>query len=134
MAKYHRQAKKSGGDTPFVNEETETYVMVNSTLGCGRFEGSDTAGKTVRLKVKGSLYKRAWITKGSICLASSRPGMGGTLDIIYVYQPDEVKMLKRYGEIEKTFDSKGVCDTADDTDMDVVFSDDVDDDARIANI
>ena len=86
----------------------EVYVFITGTHGCGRFEGVDTAGRTLRLKIKGSLYKRAFVNRGSVCLACGRSELaGGTHDIVWVYTAEEVKMLKRYDEVAPGFDSTG---------------------------
>ena len=86
----------------------EVYVFITGTHGCGRFEGVDTAGRTLRLKIKGSLYKRAFVNRGSVCLACGRSELaGGTYDIVWVYTAEEVKVLKRYEEVAQGFDSTG---------------------------
>lgn len=99
-----KKPSRTRGEAPFAESE-EFYVCVSATCGCGRFEGTDTKGKTHALKIKGSLYKRAWVSKGSVCLATPRPELGDTLDIVWVYTLDEVKLLKRYGEIVASFDN-----------------------------
>lgn len=131
MGKHGGKRNKSRGDMPFVdNVDVEAYVCVTHTMGCGRFQGVDVAGAAVQLKIKGSLYKRAWVNRGAVCLATRRPGMSGaTMDIVWVYQPEEIKVLKRYGEINAAFDS-GVVEPQHQEDQDaIVFADD--DDAAI---
>lgn len=49
----------------------------------------------------GNMYKKEWLKKDDILLCSKRPELGDTkCDIIFKYNSDEIKLLKRYSEIE----------------------------------
>lgn len=49
----------------------------------------------------GNMYKKEWLKKDDVLLCSKRADLGDTkCDIIFKYTNDEVKLLKRYSEIE----------------------------------
>lgn len=144
MGKFSRTAAGGGSgggggrqqraEAPFAAED-ETYVRIVAVRGNCRFGGVDAAGNAVDLKIKGSLRKRpwAWVNVNCICLASKRPQLGDTMDIVWVYNAAEVKMLRRYGAIDAKLDCTTATTTHDDGnngngDEFVVFEDDDDGD------
>lgn len=49
----------------------------------------------------GNMYKKEWLKKDDVLLCSKRADLGDNkCDIIFKYTNDEVKLLKRYSEIE----------------------------------
>jgi translation initiation factor 1A len=78
-------------------EELEDYAIVQVVLGSGKMKVLCYSDNT-----RGSMYKKVWIVKDDIVLISLREYQDSRCDIIFKYTPDEVRMLKSYGEIQST--------------------------------
>jgi initiation factor 1A len=85
----------------------ERYARCIGTLGGGRVLLQLQCGTEVNGKVKGSMYKRVWVNKGDLVIATERR-VDGTVaedlsttkfDIVHKFSPEDERLLSRYGEI-----------------------------------
>jgi translation initiation factor 1A len=74
-------------------EEFQEYCQVTKLLGNCRLEGNCFDGKTRQCNIRGSMRKKIWIKVGDIVIVSLREFEDNKCDIIYLYQPKEVKKL-----------------------------------------
>jgi len=85
-------------------EDGQAYAQVIKPYGNGRFEVLVDDEKRRIAHVRGAMIKKVWIMVGDIILVGLR---GDTkddkCDIIHRYEPDEVRNLKAYGELNKIF-------------------------------
>jgi len=83
-------------------EDGMEYCKVTKMLGDARLEGICSDGKTRVCKIRGSMSKRrkVWISVDDYVLVSLRDFQDEKADVIWKYNKDEVKQLKKYGEIE----------------------------------
>lgn len=86
-------------------EEEQDYAIVCNALGGGRMKVlciNDGVKSIERIgTIRGNMRKKIWINKDDFVLVSLRDYQDNRCDIITKYSPDEVKMLKSYGEIPK---------------------------------
>ena len=82
------------------NTDTD-YAFVTKVLGGGRFAATlNTDGKTVISKVRGKFKYKAnkknnFVEVGSLVLVSTRDFQDGVVDIIHVYNSEEVRQLRK---------------------------------------
>jgi len=85
-------------------EDGQAYAQVIKPYGNGRFEVLVDDEKRRIAHVRGAMIRKVWIMVGDIILVGLR---GDTkddkCDIIHRYEPDEVRNLKAYGELNKIF-------------------------------
>jgi len=85
-------------------EDTE-YGIVTKKLGCSRFlvrpnlKVNEIIGKICGKYRKGNIKKSNWVDIGSVVLIGLRDYQDNTVDIIYVYNPQEIRQLKKMGVI-----------------------------------
>lgn len=85
-----------------LKEEFQDYGIVQNLLGNGRLKVLCFSDNIERLgTIRGSMYKKVWINKDDIILISLREYQDDKCDVIFKYKPDEVKILKKNGEISK---------------------------------
>lgn len=82
-------------------EELQDYAIVETLLGNGRVKLRCLTDNQERLgTIRGNMYKKVWIDKNDVVLVSLREYQLDKCDIILKFSPDEVKALKKYGEIK----------------------------------
>lgn len=92
-------------------EEGQCYGNVRKRLGDGRFEVQCSDG-TVRLaRVRGKLWKRQWISPGDLVLVCLRAFQDARADLVLKFTPDEVRTLRRLGEVPIALAADGDEDT-----------------------
>lgn len=86
--------------------ESEVYGVCTKVLGCGYYTIYCLDGVRRRCHLRGALKKRrVMMHAGDLVLVSLREFSTETdADIVHKYQPDEVKELKKYGEITVDLD------------------------------
>lgn len=89
-----------------LKEELQDYGMVQNLLGNGRLKVLCLTDKVERLgTIRGNMYKKVWINKDDIILVSLREYQDDKCDVIFKYNPDEVKFLKKNGHIPKDLET-----------------------------
>jgi translation initiation factor 1A len=96
---------QSTREIPF-REELQDYALVENLLGNGRLKLKCLSDNTERLgTIRGNMYKKVWINKDDIVLVSLREYQDDKCDVIFKYNPDEIRALKKYGEIPKDLEN-----------------------------
>ena len=127
--------KKKSNNTPNANlkdtpiaQMGQDYCVCTKSLGDRRFELQFTSGfvkiGTLRGKIKKN--KKNWVSRGSILLASFRSYQDNKVDILYVYNDDELKYLYKIQEISKNWKNSIIDNIKDDNigDIDIVEEED----------
>jgi translation initiation factor 1A len=87
-------------------EDFQDYALVQTVLGGGRMKVLCLGDNTERIgTIRGSMYKKVWVSKDDIVLISLREYQDSKCDIILKYTNDEVRLLQKYGEVPKSFES-----------------------------
>ncbi len=101
----HKHLKKGGFQNarPLQKREaTEIYAQVEKPLG-NSFIKCKVIGKNefIVAKIRGKLQKRTWINTGNIVLVQKSEDFGNDSHgwIIHLYWPEEVRELKKIGEL-----------------------------------
>ncbi len=123
LATMKKTAKKN---TLVFAEDGQTYAQITKMLGHCRVMAQTESGE-VMCKIRGSMQKRVYLSKGDWVLIAARENLAGDAsDIIAKYDTDEVAYLKRIGEIkievarEDGNDDDGIVFEADDVNIDAV--------------
>jgi translation initiation factor 1A len=96
---------QSARQIPF-KEDLQDYGVVQNLLGNGRLKVLCLTDKVERLgTIRGNMYKKVWINKDDIILVSLREYQDDKCDVIFKFTPDEVKFLKKHGEIPKDLET-----------------------------
>jgi translation initiation factor 1A len=96
-----KNAAQSSRLIPF-REDLQDYGLIQALLGSGRARVLCLTDKIERIgTIRGNMYKKVWINKDDIVLVSIREFQTDKCDIIFKYKPDEIKFLKKQGEIPK---------------------------------
>jgi len=108
----------------FIKEDGQEYASVSDLLGNCRmrlncFDGVERIGI-----VRGKMRKRVWIGKGDIILVGTRDFQDDKVDIIHRYNPDEVRVLQKRGELPMNLTI---------VEQDVVIGSESDDDLFMSN-
>jgi translation initiation factor 1A len=121
-------------------EEDQDYARVVKLLGGLNVQVKDTSGNIKIAHIRGAFRKRVWLSAGDLVLISGRGTSDGKSDIIHLFNADEARMLKSYGELGPEFEKDesifSISQAKDDDDVKVQFgveddsSDDSDDDSR----
>lgn len=85
-----------------VRDDDQRYGVVTKLLGNNRVMVNlidDTSTRECRCTIRGSMRRREWISVDSVVLVALRDLAGDTHDIIAKYTDDEVRTLKRIGEL-----------------------------------
>jgi len=99
-----RKGKKNRGDE---NENLqlrykvfgEEYAQVRKVLGNCRVEAYCFDDKMRLCHVRGKFKKRVWINKDDFVLVGLRDYQDDKADIIHKYTPEEIRLLRSWGEI-----------------------------------
>ena len=94
-------------------EQFQEYAQVQRLLGNCRCEVQCFDGLTRLGNIRGNMRKKVWIKAGDLVLVSLREYENNKCDIIYLYKPKEVRMLKSYGEIPDSVKVNETSDLAD---------------------
>lgn len=107
-------------------EEEEEYGQVIRLLGDGRLEIQCCDGVKRIGHIRGKLKKRNWIGNGDIVLVSLREFENEKCDVVDKYTEDEVRKLKKAGEIPENITLPGDNEKKNDDDTGgIVFEDTV---------
>ena len=88
-------------------EDLEDYAIVTQLLGNNRIKIICLHDNSEKIGIiRGNMRKKIWISKDDIVLVSLREFQDNKCDIIYKYEPDDVKLLVKYGEINKSHITK----------------------------
>jgi translation initiation factor 1A len=80
--------------------DDQEYCQVIKLLGNCRLEGKCFDGKTRLCHIRGSMTKKkVWIKVNDIVLVSLREFEDAKCDVLYLYNPKEIKRLQTLGEI-----------------------------------
>jgi translation initiation factor 1A len=110
-----------------LKDENQEYCQITKILGNCRLEGQCFDGKIRLCNIRGTMRKRIWIKNGDIVIVSLRDFEDDKCDIIYLYQPREVKKLIKMGEMPETVkvnDLEVTEETIEDIGIDMIDSDD----------
>lgn len=100
-----KNSQQAARHIPF-KEELQDYGVVQNLLGSGRLKVLCLTDKVERLgTIRGNMYKKVWINKDDIILVSLREYQDDKCDVIFKYKPDEVKILKKQGQIPKELET-----------------------------
>lgn len=100
-----KNSQQAARQIPF-KEELQDYGIVQNLLGNGRLKVLCLTDKVERLgTIRGNMYKKVWINKDDIILVSLREYQDDKCDVIFKYNPDEVKVLKKQGQIPKDLET-----------------------------
>lgn len=100
-----KNSLQSARQIPF-KEDLQDYGVVQNLLGNGRLKVLCLTDKVERLgTIRGNMYKKVWINKDDIILVSLREYQDDKCDVIFKYTPDEVRFLKKHGEIPKDLET-----------------------------
>lgn len=100
-----KNSQQAARQIPF-KEELQDYGIVQNLLGNGRLKVLCLTDKVERLgTIRGNMYKKVWINKDDIILVSLREYQDDKCDVIFKYNPDEVKVLKKNGQIPKDLET-----------------------------
>ena len=83
--------------------EMEEYGQVLRMLGDARLEIQCIDGVKRIGHIRGKMRKRNWIAMGDVVLVSLREYENEKCDVVEKYNEDEVRKLKKAGEIASTF-------------------------------
>jgi len=93
------------------DEDEQEYARVTKSFGGGRFRVKITmSGKEVLAKLRGSMRggkrkRKNFVAVDSVVLVSTRGFQDNVVDIIHVYDHDEVRQLKKSGNLVEVDDS-----------------------------
>ena len=106
-----------------LKETDQEYGKISTILGNCRFTVDGIDGKTYLGIVRGSMRKKVWVRMNSYILYSIRDFQEGKVDIIHVYNDDEVRQLQKLNEIpEKITKEEDINKSVEDT-TDIIFDD-----------
>lgn len=80
-------------------DDGQEYAQVLKMLGSGRLEAYCFDGVKRLGHIRGKMQRKVWINSGDVILVSIREFQDGKADVIYKYNPDEAKQLKKEGEL-----------------------------------
>jgi len=101
------------------------YAQAVKMLGEGRLEINCFDGKTRMGHIRGKINKRVWISPGDILLVALRDFQDDKADIVHKYSLDEIKELKKIGQIpsDTKIDTQIKFNDNSDEDIDIFFED-----------
>ena len=115
----------------FFKEEGQDYGIITKMLGNCNMNVECSDGTQRLAHVRGSMRKKVWMKTQDTILLSLRDFQDNKADIIHVFDTDEVRLLKSYGELPEKWGNAVVdhdpnrnasLDVDDDEDGGVVFS------------
>ena len=107
--KKHRNVADSGRDKELIFKDDtgqQMYACVQKALGSSRFmvkcdDGTERIGK-----LRGNMRRSEWVSAGTLVLVAIRSEEESKVDILLKYSDNQMRSLKRYGELH-AFDDKG---------------------------
>lgn len=116
-------------ETPFA-QMGQDYGICTKSLGDRRFDVYFTTGETKLGSLRGGIKKnkKSWVSRGSVVLVSFRSFQDDKVDILYVYNDDEVKYLYKSGEMSKDWRNSVLDETTKDENRGGIDIEDDDDD------
>lgn len=115
--KYKRRGGKNTANDEkrelIYKEDGEEYAQVDRMLGDGRFEATSIDGIKHICHIPGKMHNKIWIAAGDIVLLSLRGYKEDKEDVIVKYMPDEVRQLKKNGELPENIRLDGRLDEED---------------------
>ena len=99
--------KNHGKRTLELKGKMEEYGKVSKKLGDKRVMVVLVDGREVLSHIPGRFRKRIWVDIDSVVLVSQREFEADKMDIIHMYESDEVKKLVKLGEIPESFLQSG---------------------------
>ena len=88
-----------------IKEEGEEYAQVIRLIGDSRLEVQCSDGVKRGAHIRGTLRKKVFINIGDIILVAIREFEQEKCDVILKYKDDEIRKLKKAGEIPENFKS-----------------------------
>lgn len=108
-----KRTKKGGSDQgnaqmPIADpKQDQMYGVATKMLGNRRFTVSCSDGKERLALIPGKFKgRRSWIDVNTYVLLNIRDYQDDKTDVIYIYNPGEVKKLKKYDELATFFDEE----------------------------
>jgi initiation factor 1A len=133
MGKFKKKSNNTIGtnlkETPFA-QMGQDYGICTKSLGDRRFDVYFTTGETKLGSLRGGIKKnkKSWVSRGSVVLVSFRSFQDDKVDILYVYNDDEVKYLYKSGEMSKDWRNSVLDETTKDENRGGIDIEDDDDD------
>lgn len=88
-------------------EEGEDYGLITKLLGNCNVMVDCTDGESRIGHIRGAFRKKVWMKTGDLVLVSLRDYQDGKADVVHVYKPDEMRMLRSYNELPERFGKTG---------------------------
>jgi len=106
--KKHKRGKKGPTEARLLllKEDGQEYAVAEKMLGSGRIKATCADGKERIAIIRGTMRKRVWIQQGNLVLVGLRGFQDNKADVIHKYNDDEVRKLKKMGEIADTMKTK----------------------------
>lgn len=121
----------AGGSTLAFKEDGQLYAVVTKAVGDRRFMTTCDDGVERMCKLRGSMRRSQWVCMGDVLLVSLRDfedkaddDTGAKADVLLKYSVHEVRLLKKYGELNFLDVAETVAPQGDDDG--VVFEDEFD--------
>jgi translation initiation factor 1A len=124
--KKHKRGKKGGTETTrelVLKDDEQEYAVAEKMLGNSRIQLKCTDGKDRLGIIRGAMKKKIWIQMGDLVLVSTRDYQDNKADIIHKYTPDEVRILKKKGEVANKIKTKEESESEDDEESAFIFED-----------
>jgi translation initiation factor 1A len=121
-SKHRNTTQQSDGYNVRFKREDELYGVVLKPLGCSRFMVKCEDGFERIAKLRGNFRRSEWVTIHTVILLSLRNDATNKTDILHKYSEQDVKMLKKYGELDWMHDTRPSSD--EEFEENIVFSDD----------
>ncbi|XP_064803421.1 eukaryotic translation initiation factor 1A, X-chromosomal-like [Oncorhynchus masou masou] len=115
-------------------EDGKEYAQVIKMLGNGRLEAMCFDGVKRLCHIRGKLRQKVWINTSDIILVGLRDYQDNKADVILVYNADEARSLKAYGELPEHAKINETDTFGPGEDEDIQFDDIGDDDEDIDDI
>jgi translation initiation factor 1A len=121
----HRGADRQKRALQPRDSDDQAYARVTKMLGNGRLLCVSTDGIERMGKIRGGMRRSEWISVGDIVLVSLRDFQEKKCDVLMRYTPDEVRTLRKIGELDECMTSG--TEHEDNSDGMIVFENDEDD-------
>jgi translation initiation factor 1A len=100
-------------DVPHAEPGVSEYAWITKMLGNGRVTVKN-ADKIERLGIiRGNMRKRDWMGVGDLVLVTLRGFQDDKVDIVFKYNDNEVRLLRKWGEIRQEADQEAGDDPED---------------------
>jgi len=104
----HKKKNTTTEVRPLVKKtDGQEYAVVTKLLGSCHVLANCYDGIERQCHIRGTMRKREWINVDDIILIALRDFSDKTADVINRYYPDEVKQLKKSGELVDIISLKG---------------------------